>query len=434
MSASLKLKPSLINSRTSQSPLKNSLTDTINNYSPQMKPKAKGALQMNPFLSPKTEINFNSTSTKASELVSMRKTSSARIPKSNQKEKPEKAILKASLSNYKSPQPKTRPSTATIYSPHRSSVLTGEDPTKQYVYRSTERVQIRKQEGKEMKLESKMLGGDQLENHIQRKEMETHVLVLENRIKKLQMEDMQITKKIYLTSEKTEIILENKKRHHEKLTIKEERARKLEQEVLTRQQHLQVYKEQVKEKLNTAQLEKFRSKHDLASTMKEESGLHRTLKQELREAQEKKIREMVEKRHQERQQKETINQVKVIDKREQAKQSYKSKAEQNQIKKQELADKCKQLENIEQRLLEKLSNTYSVHKAKVQQMEKAFNIKVNTKEAVIWDENEERGDTGAQAENEEEQPEEQEEEVEEIEERKNKKKAEMKKMINKTFT
>ena len=61
---------------------------------------------------------------------------------------------------------------------------------------------------------------------------------------------------------------------------------------------------------------------------------------------------------------------------------YVEKLETEKKMSHDLSQKYKHLEKIEQQLLEKLSNTYSLHQAKINQLEKAFNLKVSATQPV----------------------------------------------------
>jgi hypothetical protein len=135
----------------------------------------------------------------------------------------------------------------------------------------------------------------------------------------------------------------------------------------------------------------------IAELVKKENQEQKTIKISLRENTFTKNKEIIEKIAKERQQKDEKLKNIEEDKKTKARTTYSGKMQKEADKIDELSEKCKELEKVEAKLLEKLSHTQSIHRAKINELEKAFNLKVTLDEPIALpeeepEEGEERGE------------------------------------------
>jgi len=243
--------------------------------------------------------------------------------------------------------------------------------------------------------DKRKMGIDVFDSMNQRKEMERQVNLLESRIRRLQIEENDMVKKINDTSDKTEKILDVKKRHQEHLFNKFMSTKNHDDGLVKKRQEINKEREDHKSNLREAMLGNYKNKHDIAYTVKAENNYGKVQKEEKhKETMEKNkttIKKIVETHT------EFLNTklTKESENRENNNSQYMSRLENEKQKTNDLGDKYKELERLEQQLLEKLSNTYSVHQAKIQKLEKVFNYKVKATEPVnIGDDDNEENGTG----------------------------------------
>ena len=234
----------------------------------------------------------------------------------------------------------------------------------------------RMEESKEIFIESKNTGKESLIAELGRKELENHVRILENRLMKLRIEEKNMHKKILDTSDKTEKTLQSKLRHQEELTEKEMKRTDLERQLEQKRQELNNKRESDTNtrKMKTQMM--LQGKLSIATDVKDikqdarsrkDSNKTHYLSQSTQLIQ--KIRGDDNSRKSERLDKE--NQKKTM-----AKTQFNGRLNTNKETKQNLESKLKELEEKEQFMIEKLKQTYDLHKNKYQEFQKVFNTKV----------------------------------------------------------
>jgi len=228
--------------------------------------------------------------------------------------------------------------------------------------------------------ESIRRGMEGLDTVLHRKTLEKQVDMLEVRLNKLRFEEENMAKKIRETTEKTEKIMEAKKRHQDDLILKEWRARRKEQEMERLRSDVRKDRAESQNGLKNSMMENFKNKHMIAYNVKMVNDHQKRLKDKIKGKKDQRNEEI----HQDiydggnmlmanRQNKENERQKNVTLKYEERINLDKQKAE-------ELTNKCKELELMEHEMLQRLNQTYSVHQSKILELEKAFTLNVNLKQ------------------------------------------------------
>jgi len=243
--------------------------------------------------------------------------------------------------------------------------------------RSSElRVQI-KQENKKVQQQGKVAGGDVLNTTNQRREVERQVQCMENRIKRLQFEEMQTQKKINQVMEKTQKVLANKARHEEDLANKQMRIQKKELYEQQRREEIQNQKEEAKLNNKKQKLNRWKNRFEDAYALKKTNDDYAKQAQTKKKEEEEKKKEAARRvREWERMSQKMRNMKKECDAKTNA-EKYDVKAQLEKQKAQELEEKIKRLEEIEKELVARAGVTRSLHNAKLAELENSriMNIK-----------------------------------------------------------
>lgn len=227
------------------------------------------------------------------------------------------------------------------------------------------------------KQESKEIGREALVNAAHKKELALQVQALENRIRKLKQEEEQMIKKIQETTRKTEKVANIKKRRMEDLFDKARKKEKETYELIRRKRELAKERENQKYGLKKSVEGSFREKKEIASNVKQDNAY-------LKKEKERKLREQNERN------KELINCVKSLEKsvveskaeherllRSDSSKSFFDKIRNDKEEQEALGKKLKDLSAVEEQLVNRLNQTYSIHKMKFEELEKMFNLRVS---------------------------------------------------------
>ena len=207
-----------------------------------------------------------------------------------------------------------------------------------------------------------------------KKSLNKQVKNLENRIRKLQLEEFLMAKRIKETANKTNTILQNKQRYKEKL-IETSMRKSIESSMLEeRRNKMGQDRETQKIQLNNLKDKTFQNKMNIAHGVKLDNQFNKLIKSEI----EKKLST-----HQQNK----INKVKdleinlklmKIDKentiRERSNNQYIDKLAKEMQESMLMEKKLAELEKFERGLFENLSNTYIKHKSTFEELEKAYNF------------------------------------------------------------
>ena len=239
-----------------------------------------------------------------------------------------------------------------------------------------ERISKRMEESKQIFENSKNAGKDALIAELERKELENHVKILENRLMKLHIEEKNMHKKILDTSDKTEKTLQSKLRHQEELTEKEMRRAELEHLLDQKRQELNDKRENDGNTRKIKTQEMLQERQNIATNVKDIKQDARNQKvsnktYHLHQSSQliQKIRGEDNTRKTERFDRE--NEKKMINKTQ-----FHGRLQTNKETKQNLESKLKELEEQEQLMVEKLKQTYNLHKNKYEAYQRVFNAKV----------------------------------------------------------
>jgi len=241
----------------------------------------------------------------------------------------------------------------------------------------SERAQSRILQEKNTHKESIRRGTEGLDSLLSRKALEKQVEQLEVRLNKLRFEEENMAKKIRDTTEKTEKIMEAKKRHQDDLILKEWRARRKEQELHRLRNDVRRDREESQNGLKNSMMDNFKNKHTIAYSVKMVNDHQKKLKERIKAKRDARNEEIHEEFYEggnmvmaDRQNKENERQKDVTEK-------YEERINFDKLKADELNNKCKELELIENEMLQRLNQTYSMHQTKILELEKAFSLKVN---------------------------------------------------------
>jgi len=224
------------------------------------------------------------------------------------------------------------------------------------------------------------LGLEGLDSALHKKNLEYQVKILENRLSKLKLEEVAMAKKIKETSDKTDKILCSKRRRQEELQKKEMMNKKKEEDLQRKRAELNKDRQELRDGMRRSSLGHLKQKHETACMTKMANEQEKMRKEEIKRKRDEKNREIISKVNGGINTSMTMRQNKDTDKAYEASQAYKEKITKDREMAEHLAQKCMELENIEHQMLEKLSQTYNLHKTKIYELEKAFSIKVKADE------------------------------------------------------
>ena len=224
------------------------------------------------------------------------------------------------------------------------------------------------------------LGLEGLDTALHRKSLENQVKILENRLNKLKLEEVSMAKKIKETSDKTDKILWSKRRRQEDLQKKEMKNRKREEDLQRKRLEVMKDKQELKEGLRRSSMGNLKHKHETACSTKVANDQEKARKEEIQRKRDERNKEVIAKVNGGINSSMMMKNNKDMDKVNDANYKYKERIMKDKEAADHLAQKCKELENIEHQMLEKLSQTYNMHKAKIVELEKAFTIKVKAGE------------------------------------------------------
>ena len=220
------------------------------------------------------------------------------------------------------------------------------------------------------------LGAEGLDTFLYKKNMEKQVGTLENRLNKLKFEEELMEKKIKETEKKTQKVLACKQRHQEDLQMKEWRAKKKEQDIERRRSSARKDREESREGLRKASLDTFKNKYEIAYGVKVDNQRNKALKEHINKQIEERNKELISMVQKGSNTSMSMRIDKENTKLETANKKYQKVVAHERERAEELNEKCKELELLENQMLERLSQSYSIHKAKVIELEKAFTMKV----------------------------------------------------------
>ena len=234
----------------------------------------------------------------------------------------------------------------------------------------------RMEESKEIFIESKNTGKEALIAELGRKELENHVRILENRLMKLRIEEKNMQKKILDTSDKTEKTLQSKLRHQEDLTEKQMRRSDLERQLDQKRQELNNKRESDtnSRKMKTQMM--LQGKQSIATDVKDIKQDARSRKDSNKTDYLSQSAQLIQKIRGDDNSRKSERLDKENEKKMMAKTQFHGRLNTNNETKQTLENKLKELEEQEQFMIEKLKQTYDLHKNKYQEYQKVFNTKV----------------------------------------------------------
>jgi len=221
------------------------------------------------------------------------------------------------------------------------------------------------EENKKAQLQSQAKGKMILNSITQRREIEKQVDALENRIKRLRTEELLAQKKVEQANEKARKFLATKMRYQEELEAKNLLNKQKEEMIKKRRQELAKEREEAKEKAKKAIIERWRAKFENAYAAKKVSEDNEALAKAKKLAEDEKKKSSAkkvngwEKLSKNFKDKKHENSIKKINDK------YIDKAKEEKEKAQELAQKYKNLEELEKELIAKISVTKRLYMDKV---------------------------------------------------------------------
>lgn len=213
---------------------------------------------------------------------------------------------------------------------------------------------------------------------VRRKEMLDQVKILENRIKKLQQEEEVMMRKIQDTTQKTEKFTDVKKRRTDDLVTKAKRNQKQNEELNRKRQELQQERENQRRMLRQSVEESLRAKLEIANNVKMENKLNKMIKEEKFRVQKEKNQELINKI---RSFEKSVIHSKVArehDTKADLSQYYTEKINNDKEEAEMLEKKLRELAKLEEGMISRLNQTYSLHKSKFEELENVFNMRVTT--------------------------------------------------------
>jgi len=111
--------------------------------------------------------------------------------------------------------------------------------------------------------------------------------------------------------------------------------------------------------------------------MKVDNAYHKALKDEFRRRRDERNKDLITKVQGNNNVSICIRQSKDSNKKDEVNYKYAERISKDKERSDLLAAKCKELERQEHQMLEKLSQTYNLHKEKIVELEKAFTMKVS---------------------------------------------------------
>ena len=216
--------------------------------------------------------------------------------------------------------------------------------------------------------------------HTRRKEIEDQVVALEERIKMLQKEERNVTRKIIKTHEKTEQTLENKRRKQLDLEAKLALKALREAELKQRQEKVSTERRNSKAGVSQAVLRNQRAKVNTVLDVKLDNYKNKLIKEDINKKEGMKaqaLRQSVVNTH-EKVKTNTLG--KEIGEMTRWTKKNISRIDTDSQKYEELSKKYEELAAKEQAMLDNLGKTYDLHKNKIQELEKVFTMKVQPRE------------------------------------------------------
>jgi len=386
----LRVQASLSSTGYSMSPTKKSNSNGLRSSLNGLKIPGM-VLKLNPTLSPKSDLahRFSSGQLSASQDGTINSARSLTGTSSSLKKK-----TKKNKKNGKDDSPtKNKLRTASLFNPSRSSLtLLGQSQLNTIKHQPSETVLQRFDDMRQTRDEKRKMGIDVFDSLNQRKEIERQVDILESRIRRLQIEENEMVKKINDTTDKTEKILDVKRRHQEDLFNRFMSTKNHNNGLDKKRQEINKEREDHKTNLREAMLGNYKNKHDVAYSIKMENNYGKVQKEEKHKETMEKNKTTIKKINETHNDFINTKLTKETEMKETNNSKYVTRLENEKNKTEELNTKYKELERLEQQLLEKLSSTYSVHQAKIQKLEKVFNYKVTATQPVnIGDDDEENG-------------------------------------------
>ena len=225
---------------------------------------------------------------------------------------------------------------------------------------------------------SRKTANEMIETLKDKKDLEQKVSTLENRIKRLKFEDDVMLKKINATSEKTNKIMSYKKRRQVHLLEKELRANNKNKFVEKQREEFNQERSSRQESIRGSQDEMLRFKYDVGQYMRHQNEEGSTRKRQNEIARNEKnlltiarVRSAERELQDVRQEKEDANRNELI-------RNYVEKMKVEKNRTGGLGSRLENLARLEDELFSKLSQTQALHKAKYNELEKTFNLKVTS--------------------------------------------------------
>jgi len=194
-----------------------------------------------------------------------------------------------------------------------------------------------------------------------------------------------MNKKINDTAVKTEKILDTKKRHHEDLFNKYMNRKNRDDWTSKRRSEINNERDNMKKDLLNSLVGNLKHKHDISYNVKQENQYQKAVKKNIDDRRMKENKNKINRIKTEHNDFTNGKNNKDFSVMSLNNSRYVEKLEGEKKRSVELSHKYKDLERIEQQLLEKLSNTYSLHQSKIHQLEKAFNLKVSATQPVTME-------------------------------------------------
>jgi len=223
---------------------------------------------------------------------------------------------------------------------------------------------------------SRKMSQTRLSFHNRRKEIEDQVSALEGRIKRLQKEDQEVTRKIIKTHEKTEETLQNKRRKQMDLEYKQALKAFREAELKHMKEKIANERRSIKAGVHQAVLKNQRMKLNTVLDVKADNYKNKLIKEDINKKENVKaqaLRKSVVNTHEKVR---TIALGKQIGDMNTFTMKNISRIDEDSQKYEQLSKKYEELAQLEQTMLDHLGKTYDAHKNKINELEKVFTMKV----------------------------------------------------------
>ena len=239
---------------------------------------------------------------------------------------------------------------------------------------SPEKTQERHREHQAMKLEAKEAGRAAYNETTHRKELKQQVFALENRLRRLQLEEQRTQKKIKETSEKTYRTLCNKQRHCDDLRNKSANKTRNGLELNQRRQSLHIQRTQHLNSKKESVEDMLRTRQQAADTVKLEIKHARAMQNQDQTNQTQRNADLIRNIKDDQQQSIEKRKDMARVQRNQSTQSYRSRVNAEKSEAEQLEARLSDLAVLEEQLVANLNRTYALQRSKEEELERTANL------------------------------------------------------------